>query len=1201
MLLRVSLLLVATPFFAAAQGRDVIRGRVTDREKHPLAEAVVVLSTEAFEELRTVRTGKDGRFTLVITDPHEAYVISVRQVGFATVSKVVRRVGLAGTVDVGDVALALRLDVLEPVRVRSIVLVPSRTGPPALGAAEFDAKGAGDFVVDPSDLAGLLSRLPGSQSGADGGFSVLGADPSQNRMIVDGADFGGSRIPRDAIQQVKLVTNTFDPSQGRFSGGAATITTKRGGPRFESHLRSYVQHPSLTWSDPRATISDPMRWSISGFASGPLRREKLTAFVAVDASRRSTSISSLLSPTPQALDDLGLTLDSIDAVSGVLQSLGIATGRRTERAAVTQGSANARADWQRAATTSFALSTVVNWQFAPRMGRGITTYPSTGSDFRSTFGNIQLQGSTYLKGRVLDEFQLAIASSNSRSGPLVSLPAGEVQVTTLLDGQRSGWTSLRFGGSGTGTVRRTEKTAFLNHSASLVSSDGRHQVKFTQEAILRIQSVVDSSNFFGAYTFLSVDDLRANRPAAYSRTLSVRQRKARDLNLAVSLGDSWRALPGRLELQGGVRFDATLFGVHPGFNPRADSAFGLRTDRVASQAGVSPRIGFLWRPGGSPSTPLVPSGTTTLGAQGARGFLIPFDAAGMGVATDADFTISGGIGAFRGTVPLQRVVSLLDETGLPSGRRDLSCAADATPIPNWQSQAGALPTACVGGASAFATDNPNVAVLGSRFETPVSWRLNFAVDGVRVIGLAIRPQFTYSVGRHVESRIERNLATSPAFVNQAEANRPVFAPMSEIDQRTGLIGPAAGRVAPELGSVTESVSDLDYRAAQLIVGVVPLRPLPGGGRMFLAYSWSPQSFHSRGFDGSTAGDPRTLERVTGARSVHELQVGAANVGTSWLRLATRVTLASGSAFTPMIAQDVNGDGRPNDRAFVVNPSLTAEEPLASQMRSLLANGNASVRRCLSQQLNMIAGANSCRTGWRARVDLAVNAMPSGGFGFGNRVRATLNVINANSALVRLFGLENTPLGRGSASHFTDRRLLYVTGFDSASQQFRYQVNQQFGEPRVSAGVERLPPFELQLGVQVSLGRSVPVFQLPGQSAAGVGGGSDEQIRDELLRRSRGPDRVVEVVAALDSLGVDEAQRQAILSVAQAYLVERNSILAPVVQFVRARGQKLTRSELQTRTRKISRPLAQLEKSRRERALSFLSAEQRKAFKRIPPR
>ncbi|HKO19219.1 MAG TPA: carboxypeptidase-like regulatory domain-containing protein, partial [Acidobacteriaceae bacterium] len=197
-------LISACSSVASAQTSDVIRGRVIDRDKRALARVDVSVATETGEHLQSAQTDQDGRYAIVVPQPHDTYVVSFRRVGYVQFSRIVHRTGLGNTFEVGEVALAPRLDLLEPIVIRSAVLVPSRAGPPALGAAELDAAGGRDFTIDPSEIAGLVAQLPGVQPAGDGGFSVLGAAPDQNRTMVDGMDFVGGRVPRDAIERTKL-------------------------------------------------------------------------------------------------------------------------------------------------------------------------------------------------------------------------------------------------------------------------------------------------------------------------------------------------------------------------------------------------------------------------------------------------------------------------------------------------------------------------------------------------------------------------------------------------------------------------------------------------------------------------------------------------------------------------------------------------------------------------------------------------------------------------------------------------------------------------------------------------------------------------------------------------------------------------------------------------------------------------------------
>src|SRR4029077_16829768 len=87
------------------------------------------------------------------------------------------------------------------------------------------------------------------------------------------------------------------------------------------------------------------------------------------------------------------------------------------------------------------------------------------------------------------------------------------------------------------------------------------------------------------------------------------------------------------------------------------------------------------------------------------------------------------------------------------------------------------------------------------------------------------------------------------------------------------------------------------------------------------------------------------------------------------------TIKSGTPFTPMVAGDVNGDGYLNDRAFVFDPSRTADTALATAMRSLLTSGAPAARACLSKALNQLATRASCQAPWVTTANLVINLNP----------------------------------------------------------------------------------------------------------------------------------------------------------------------------------------------------------------------------------
>ena len=109
-----------------------------------------------------------------------------------------------------------------------------------------------------------------------------------------------------------------------------------------------------------------------------------------------------------------------------------------------------------------------------------------------------------------------------------------------------------------------------------------------------------TTNANGTFSYLSLADLAANRPASYSRALQPRVQSASQLTGALSLGDSYRRT-NNLQVQYGVRLDANRFSTTPSFNPELERLFGERNDRAPNRLYVSPRVGFSWNYGTAPT------------------------------------------------------------------------------------------------------------------------------------------------------------------------------------------------------------------------------------------------------------------------------------------------------------------------------------------------------------------------------------------------------------------------------------------------------------------------------------------------------------------------------------------------------------------------------------------------------------------------
>ncbi|HJQ12456.1 MAG TPA: carboxypeptidase-like regulatory domain-containing protein [Gemmatimonadaceae bacterium] len=110
-----ALCLLATQVQSQTDTRtDVISGRVTDLDGHPIENAVVSVTAPGYEVARTYKTEADGRYKIYFSGTAREYSLQVKRMGFAPVQRSVKRRTNAAeqmTVDVqlGGTPLALSM------------------------------------------------------------------------------------------------------------------------------------------------------------------------------------------------------------------------------------------------------------------------------------------------------------------------------------------------------------------------------------------------------------------------------------------------------------------------------------------------------------------------------------------------------------------------------------------------------------------------------------------------------------------------------------------------------------------------------------------------------------------------------------------------------------------------------------------------------------------------------------------------------------------------------------------------------------------------------------------------------------------------------------------------------------------------------------------------------------------------------------
>src|SRR5215204_1508313 len=263
------------PRLAHSQQADVIRGRVIGPDSLPVPEVLVTVTSFSGNVSRTARTNRDGRFTVTFPAGDGDYMVAFAAIGYAAKRFEVKRMA-DEEILVADAKLTKVDAVLGNVNITAPRDKVARNDPaPDISGTERPIPTADVPVNLMGDLAAMAATLPGVQTvpgegGDPNGFSVLGLGADQNNTTLNGMNFGGSGLPRDAAVSSGLVTTPYDVSRGGFSGAQMSIRTRRGSNFITRGMSLNFDGPRLQWTDPvaQSLVQEYTNASLGGTVSG---------------------------------------------------------------------------------------------------------------------------------------------------------------------------------------------------------------------------------------------------------------------------------------------------------------------------------------------------------------------------------------------------------------------------------------------------------------------------------------------------------------------------------------------------------------------------------------------------------------------------------------------------------------------------------------------------------------------------------------------------------------------------------------------------------------------------------------------------------------------------------------------------------------------------------------------------------------------
>jgi len=337
------LICASSAFAQGGSSAAQLNGTVTDPSGGSVAGATITLRNTDTNTSYTATSNDRGAF-FVANLPPGNYELKASFTGFAnyTQTHIVLTVGQAATINVAlqvaaqgeRVVVTTEVQTIEPTKteISQVVNTEQISSLPISGRLFTDfALLTPGVATSRTSLGTTFTEYEATQ------ISFGGMRSFSNEVTVDGADFVNaasgvqrSTPPQEAVQEFRVVNNSFGAESGRALGGIVNIVTKSGTNDLHGSVYDYFQNSYL---DSRSLLQKPepqlqsvllphalRQNQFGGTLGGPISKDKTFFFINYEGKRRAESP---LFP-PDLVNNLGL-IDEAKALMGLAPE-GCSTG-----------------------------------------------------------------------------------------------------------------------------------------------------------------------------------------------------------------------------------------------------------------------------------------------------------------------------------------------------------------------------------------------------------------------------------------------------------------------------------------------------------------------------------------------------------------------------------------------------------------------------------------------------------------------------------------------------------------------------------------------------------------------------------------------------------------------------------------------------------------------------------------------------------
>src|SRR6266852_7019647 len=291
--------------FGQATDSDTIQGTVTDKSGAVVSGAQVVAKSKATDLTRTATTSDTGyyRFELL---PVGTYSVTVTKAGFGTVAQTVETlIGQVATVN-AELKPGATSEVIEVTSEAPLVDQLKTSVSQTITPSEVE-----ELPLLGRDVANLAYLAPGvkatdSYDPTKNRYAILSVNGQSGRNVnvtINGVDnkdntVGGPvmQLPLEAVQEFVISTQRFSAANGRSEGAAINMITKAGTNRYHGSAFGFFREQQFNAENfyekqPGGQKGPYSRQFFGGSVGGPIVKDKLFGFFAIERQREHTSIT----------------------------------------------------------------------------------------------------------------------------------------------------------------------------------------------------------------------------------------------------------------------------------------------------------------------------------------------------------------------------------------------------------------------------------------------------------------------------------------------------------------------------------------------------------------------------------------------------------------------------------------------------------------------------------------------------------------------------------------------------------------------------------------------------------------------------------------------------------------------------------------------------------------------------------------------